>query len=84
MCCLKTYLVFQKYFVEQNKIFDLKPMTFIDPKTNTTMKVWRDYYKDLETDIPEGELGINPGIMSLSNKIDIVHEYGLPSNSAKE
>tara|TARA_B110001450_G_scaffold81013_1_gene76809 strand:- start:1047 stop:1742 length:696 start_codon:yes stop_codon:yes gene_type:complete len=75
-------LIFEAF--EQNKIFDLKPMTFIDPKTNTTMKVWRDYYKDLETDIPEGELGINPGIMSLSNKIDIVHEYGLPSNSAKE
>ena len=75
-------LIFEAF--EESKIFDLKPMTFIDPKTKKTMKLWRDYYKDLEAEIPEGEPGINPGIMSLSNKIDIVHKYGLPSNYIQE
>jgi len=44
------------------------------------MDIWRDYYNKLKLDIPEGKLGINPGIMSISNKIDIVHIYGYPTN----
>ena len=55
-------------------------MTFINPKTQKTMDVWRDYYQKLNIEVPEGKLGINPGIMSLSNKIDIVHIYGYPMN----
>ena len=34
---------------------------------------------DFTVDIPEGKIGINPGIMSISKKIDIVHHYGKPS-----
>jgi len=64
---------------EENKIFDLKPMTFIDPATKKTMNLWIEYYEDLETAIPEGEPGINPGIMSVSDKIEIIHHYGTPS-----
>jgi hypothetical protein len=33
----------------------------------------------LEIKIPENELGINPGIMSLSNQIEVVHVYGIPT-----
>ena len=64
-------------------IFELKPMTFLHPKTKDTLKVWKEYYSDLNTNIPEGNPGINPGIMSLSNKIEIVHIYGIPSGMEK-
>ena len=66
-----------------DSIFELKPMTFLHPKTKDTLKVWKEYYSDLNTNIPEGNPGINPGIMSLSNKIEIVHIYGIPSGMEK-
>ena len=56
----------------------MRPMTFIDPNTNETMSVWKDYYNKLDIEIPEGKSGINPGIMSISDKIEIVHIYGDP------
>ena len=61
-----------------DSIFELKPLTFLHPKTKDTLKVWKEYYSDLNTNIPEGNPGINPGIMSLSNKIEMVHFYGIP------
>jgi aspartate carbamoyltransferase regulatory subunit len=66
-----------------DSIFELKPMTFLHPKTKDTLKVWKKYYSDLNTNIPERNPGINPGIMSLSNKIEIVHIYGIPSRMEK-
>ena len=54
-------------------------MTFIDPKTNKTMQVWEDYYLTKKMEIPEGQIGINPGLMSLSKKIEITHIYGQPN-----
>ena len=64
---------------EKDSVFRLYPMTFIDPITNNTMNLWQEYYNELETKIPEGEPGINPGIMSISENIKIVHKYGEPS-----
>jgi hypothetical protein len=61
-----------------DSIFELKPMTFLHPKTKDTLKVWKDYYKEIEVEIPQNKMGINPGIMSLSNKIKMVHFYGIP------
>jgi len=61
-----------------DSIFELKPMTFLHPKTKDTLKVWKDYYKEIEVEIPQNKMGINPGIMSLSNKIKIIHFYGIP------
>ena len=69
-------LIFEAF--EKDSIFQLKPMTFLHPKTKETLKVWKEYYSDLNTNIPEGNPGINPGIMSLSNKIEMVHFYGIP------
>ena len=37
-----------------------------------------EYYSDLGVKIPHNKLGINPGVMSLSDKIEIVHIYGIP------
>ena len=68
-------------FFEESNIFELKPMTFINPNTNDTLETWKNYYKNLQTEIPEGKLGINPGIMSKSKKIDIIHQFGVLSKS---
>lgn len=60
-------------------LFSLYPMTFIDPKTNGLFPIWVDYFKSLEHPIPQGELGLNPGGMSTSEAVRIVHAYGRPS-----
>ena len=39
------------------------------------MQIWQDYYTKLDMEVPQGELGINPGIMSLSSKINIIHDF---------
>ena len=65
---------------EKDSIFQLKPMTFLHPETKDTLKIWKKYYSDLGVKIPQNKLGINPGIMSLSDKIEIVHFYGIPEN----
>lgn len=58
--------------------FELTPMTFKEPNSDTYFKTWIDYYNKLGIDIPEGEPGINPGGMSRSDKIKVVHIYGNP------
>ena len=58
-----------------DKIFDLAPMTFVDPDTQEYFPIWEDYFQKNDYPIPEGEPGINPGMMSRSSKIEIVHEY---------
>ena len=60
-------------------IFQLEPMTYIDPDTEETFPIWADYFQKLQVPIPEGEPGLNPGGMSMSPYIDIVHFYGKPS-----
>ena len=42
-------------------LFDLFPMTFKSPKSNDYFEVWAAYYKKLNLEIPEGQLGCNPG-----------------------
>jgi len=64
-------------------IFALKPMTFKDPETKITFPIWEEYFEDLNYPIPEGAPGINPGGISTSKFIDIVHLYGKP-NGYKE
>jgi hypothetical protein len=56
----------------QNDFFELEPMTFEDPKTQNFFPAWIKYYKELNTEIPEGKEGINPGLISRSNKIQII------------
>ena len=64
---------------EKDSIFRLQPMTFLHPETKDTLAIWKEYYANIGVQIPENELGINPGIMSLSDKIEMVHFYGIPS-----
>ena len=62
----------------KDSIFQLEPMTFLHPETNDTLSIWKEYYSKLGYKIPQKKLGINPGVMSLSEKIEIVHFYGMP------
>ena len=86
---------YDHYFIEKNNqyycseliheafskdsIFFQKPMTFIEPETEKIMDIWDEYYKNLNFEVPQGKIGINPGIMSISQKIEIIHHYGIPS-----
>lgn len=55
-----------------NDFFALQPMTYKNPKTNEYFPAWIKYYKALNMPIPEGQPGINPGLISRSNKIQIL------------
>lgn len=59
-------------------IFQLQKMTYVDPETNLIFPIWKDYFQQLNVSVPEGEPGLNPGGMSMSNYISIVHFYGKP------
>jgi hypothetical protein len=61
-------------FLEAYKkpFFELTPMTFKEPNSNDYFQVWIDYYENLKIEIPEGELGCNPGGISTSNKLKII------------
>ena len=69
-------LIFEAF--AKDSIFKLKPMTFLHPETNDTLTVWKNYYSKLGISIPQKKLGINPGIMSLSEKIEMIYFYGIP------
>ena len=62
----------------KSSIFNLQPMTFLHPETMDTITAWKDHYSKLGMQIPQNKPGINPGSMSLSKKINIVHVYGIP------
>ena len=86
---------YDHYFIEKNNqyycseliheafykdsIFFQKPMTFVEPATGKIMDTWDEYYKNLNFEVPQGKIGINPGIMSISQNIEIIHHYGIPS-----
>ena len=67
----------------KDSIFQLQAMTFLHPDSGDTLQTWKAYYAEIGVKIPENELGINPGIMSLSKKIEIVHIYGIPDGMKK-
>ena len=77
-CSELVYEVFMRAN-EGDPVFSLQPMTFKDPDTGTTLSAWEDYFSKLGVPIPEGHLGINPGWISRSAVLTIVHRYGLPS-----
>ena len=56
-----------------NDFFILQPMTFKNPKTKEYFPAWADYYKALDRSVPEGEPGTNPGLISRSDKIQILN-----------
>ena len=66
---------------DNDPIFKLQPMTFKDTDTRETLTTWQEYFSRLGVPIPEGQPGINPGGISCSPVLTIVHRYGTPSKS---
>lgn len=59
-------------------LFDVTPMTFKDQETGEIFPAWEKYYKELNTPIPEGKPGLNPGGISRSDNVNIVHRFYEP------
>ncbi len=76
-CSELIYLAFKEANKDQ-PVFQLQPMTFNDPDTEQAFAIWVDYYEKLGEPIPEGQPGLNPGGISRSNFIEIVHYFGKP------
>jgi len=66
---------------DNNPVFALQPMTFKEPGTGEILVTWKEYFSKLGVSIPEGQPGINPGGISRSPVLTIVHKYGTPSKS---
>ncbi len=58
-----------------NDVFPLNVMTFKSKDTGQTAKGWIEHFNTHNLEIPEGKPGINPGAMSKSGRIDIIHYY---------
>lgn len=67
-------LLFEAFKKANNNkdFFSLQPMTFKDPQTNEYFKAWVDYYEGLQKPIPQNKLGLNPGSISRSNKLQMI------------
>lgn len=50
-------------------IFQLEPMTFINPSTGKIDDFWKDFYQKQGLEVPEGKLGCNPNGLAASDKI---------------
>lgn len=77
-CSELIHLAFQSANDNQ-PIFETPKMTFKAPNTDSTFAIWQTYFEEMNYPIPEGEIGLNPGSMSRSPYIEIVHQYGEPS-----
>jgi len=78
-------LVYEIFLGANNNepVFTLHPMTFKDPETGIILPAWQQYFAELGTAVPEGQLGINPGGISRSPFLTIVHLYGIPDGWQK-
>ena len=66
-----------------DSIFELKPMTFKDPKTGKFLTGWVNHYKKLGIPIPEGEPGCNPNGMAASEKLEMTGEVLIDNSVLK-
>ena len=66
----------------KDSIFELRPMNYKYQDSNEFQKQWINHFKKLDSEIPQGKLGINPGIMSISEKIKIVQIFGEGSKNS--
>ncbi len=69
---------------DQQDFFELNPMTFKDPETQSFFPAWINYYQELGVEIPEGEPGLNPGSISRSDKIQVVEMNTLSYNQHEQ
>ncbi|MFQ6034288.1 MAG: YiiX/YebB-like N1pC/P60 family cysteine hydrolase [Sedimentisphaerales bacterium] len=73
-------LIYEMFLLanDNKPVFKLQPMTFKDSNTRKTLAVWQEYFSKLGVSIPEGQPGINPGGISRSPVLTIIHKYGTP------
>ena len=60
---------------EDDAIFELNPMTFINPETGEFDDTWVAYYDSLGVAIPEGEPGCNPNGLAASDKLEFIDRF---------
>lgn len=58
-------------------LFSLEPMTFLNPDTGQTDSYWVEFYKNLEMEVPEGQLGCNPNGLAASEHLRKVGDLEL-------
>ncbi|MFM7014920.1 MAG: YiiX/YebB-like N1pC/P60 family cysteine hydrolase [Bacteroidota bacterium] len=57
---------------QQQDFFKMRPMTFKDPATNELFPGWINYYqKYFQMEVPEGEMGINPGLLINDKRLEV-------------
>ncbi|MEH7887737.1 YiiX/YebB-like N1pC/P60 family cysteine hydrolase [Elizabethkingia meningoseptica] len=56
----------------RDSIFQLDPMTFVNPKTGKTDAAWEVFYQKQSLEVPEGLPGCNPNGMAASPKINFL------------
>jgi hypothetical protein len=61
---------------KEKPLFKCQPMTYKQPGSEAFFPAWIDYYAQLHSAIPEGKMGLNPGLISRSGKIKIIYQYG--------
>lgn len=66
---------------DNTPVFTLQPMTFKEPGAGHTQKAWQEYFSVLGVEIPEGRPGLNPGGISRSPALTIIHTYRNPARS---
>lgn len=70
-CAELIYYVFKSVNQHQD-FFNMQPMTFKDPETRELFPGWINYYKNyFQIDVPEGEMGINPGLLINDKRLDV-------------
>ena len=69
-CAELIYYVFRSVNQQQD-FFYMQPMTFKDPETHELFSGWINYYKNyFQMEVPEGKLGINPGLLINDKRLD--------------
>ena len=79
-CSELVYEIFRRAN-DNSPVFTLQPMTFRQPGTGHTQQAWQEYFSALGVSIPEGQPGINPGGISRSAALTIIHKYGNPDRN---
>ena len=68
-------LIHFSYFdTEGKEIFPQVPMSFHD-KSGNIPSFWKDYYRQWNMSVPEGWPGTNPGVISRSEKIEMIGKF---------
>jgi len=61
---------------QDQSFFEQAPMNFANLSTHQITPAWQEYFAGLHAKAPQGEMGSNPGMLSRSNKLMLIGEYG--------